>query len=85
MEGHDREPDPNIRLVTVFQTEDPGLVPLVKSILEDAGIDYYVAGEVMRNVFGWGLPGAYGVGPAEFRVREEDATRAREVLADVAR
>jgi hypothetical protein len=85
MEAHDREPDPSIRLVTVFRTEDPGLVGLAKSILDDAGIDYYVAGETMRNVFGWGLPGAHGVGPAEFSVREEDGSRAREILADLER
>ena len=77
-------PDPNIRLDAVFKTEDYALVAIAKSILEDARIDYSVAGETLRNVFGWGLPGVYGVGPAVFLVGEEDAERARELLAPLA-
>ncbi len=77
-------PEPNIRLVTVFETEDAGLVAVVKSLLEDEGIEYVVRGETLRNVFGWGLPGVYGVGPAAFQVREEDAARATALLSRLA-
>lgn len=75
------QPDPNIRLVTVFTTTDPGLVGIVKSVLEAAGIDHFVRGETLRNVIGWGTPGVYGVGPAEFQVREQDAADASALLA----
>jgi hypothetical protein len=78
-----READPNIRLTTVFRTADFGLVAIVKSVLENAGIDYFVRGETLRNVLGWGVPGVYGVGPAEFQVREEDAAQAMIILSQL--
>lgn len=81
MESTDKSPDPNIRLTTVFTTADPGLVAIVKSVLEEAGIDHFVRGETLRNVMGWGGPGVYGVGPAEFQVREEDAAHATAILS----
>jgi len=77
------EPDPNIRLVTVFTTTDPGLVGVVRSLLDEAGIEYSVKGETLRNVLGWGTPGVYGVGPAEFQVRDEDAAEAAALLAQI--
>ena len=78
------EPDPNIRLVTIFTTTDPGLVGVVKSLLDEAGIEYSVNGETLRNVLGWGTPGVYGVGPPEFQVREEDAAEAAALLSEIA-
>jgi hypothetical protein len=75
--------DPNIRLVTVFTTTDPGLVGVVRSLLDEAGIEYAVKGETLRNVLGWGMPGVYGVGPAEFQVREEDAADAATLLSEI--
>jgi hypothetical protein len=69
------QPDPTIKLQTVFSTNDSGLAGVVTSLLESARIDYSVRGDSIRNVttstFGW----------AEFQVREEDAGPARELLA----
>jgi hypothetical protein len=81
------EPDPDIRLVTVFATADPGVFALVTSLLDNEGIDYAVRGDTLRNVVGWGGPGIFNsaVGPAEFQVREEDATRAAALLARLER
>ncbi len=69
-------PDPNIQLVTVFQTSDPGLAGVVKSILESAGIDHSVKGETLSNMRGWGGPNQ-----VEFQVREPDAQSAALLLA----
>ena len=69
------KPDPNIKLVTVFSTNDDGLTGVAKSLLESARIEYSMRGDSIRNVttiaFGW----------AEFQVREEDAEQARALLA----
>ena len=81
MKSEYKSPDPNVRLITVFTTEDPGLVAIVKSVLDETGIDYSVRGETLRNVLGWGMPGVYGVGPAQFQVREEDAAEAIRILS----
>ena len=47
VESTEKSPDPNIRLTTVFTTADPGLVAIVKSVLEEAGIDHFVRGETL--------------------------------------
>ena len=74
------KPDPNIKLVTVLSTNDVGRAGVAKSLLESARIDYFVRGDAIRNLTGWG-PTAGAYGEAEFQVREEDAEQARELLA----
>jgi hypothetical protein len=83
MTRHRPAPDPDIRLVTVLRSNDGGLVAVAKSLLEDAGIDYVVRGETLRNVMGWGGPGVFNnaIGEAEFQVREDDAPDASRLLA----
>ena len=50
--------------------------------IDDADIDYFVRGETIRNVTGWGLWGFNGaLGEAEFQVREADAPAASRLLA----
>lgn len=75
-------PDPTIQLVTVFRTNDPGLAGLAKSILDSAHIDHVVMGEDLRNIRGWGLDG-FGVGPAEFQVRQAEAQAAIDLLSEL--
>jgi hypothetical protein len=70
-------PDP--ALVAVLRTEDPGLVPLAKSILEEEGIEHLVRGEGPQDPFGGSL-GRFAGSPVEFWVGEEDAERARVLL-----
>jgi hypothetical protein len=73
---------PEPTLVSVLRTEDPGLVPLAKSMLDQEGIEHLVRGEDVQDPFGARLGVAgYGKGPVEFWVREEDAERASRLLA----
>jgi hypothetical protein len=74
-------PEPEPTLVSVLRTEDPGLVPLAKSMLDQEGIEHLVRGEDLQDPFGACLGGGgYGRGPVEFWVREEDAERASTLL-----
>jgi hypothetical protein len=62
----------------VFETLNPAIVPLVKSLLQDAGIRHAVAGEAFLA-----LGGMRGSQPVRFLVLEEDLADARELLADL--
>jgi hypothetical protein len=64
-------------LVTVFETADPALLALARSLLEGAGIHYLARGEAMHGVL---LPS-----PAAVQVDATDAGRAESVLADLIR
>ena len=70
------KPDPDIKLVTIFQTNDAGLVGVVKSLLDSVHIDYFLRGEAFRNVVGWPGSLSSALGEAEFQVRETDAEQA---------
>jgi hypothetical protein len=67
------------RPVTVFETSDPGVLAVVKSLLEDADIPYFAAGENFQSLF----PGGFNAfaGPVRMEVSPDDARRARELLA----
>jgi Putative prokaryotic signal transducing protein len=75
-----QKPDPDAHLITVLRTSDAGLVAVAKSVLEDAGLDYFLRGEALHYVVGWGGFNS-AVGDAEFQVREEDAREAALLLA----
>ena len=70
---------------SVYKTENPALVAIAKSVLEDAQIEYYVEGDANQDYAGGG--GFAGLGfairPVEFLVSSEDAVAARELLADL--
>ena len=79
----EQESEPR-RWVMVFETTDVSLLMVVKSVLEDAGIDYTVQGEEASTL----LPlGAFGAGlsrhgfAARIHVPEDQASDAEEVLA----
>jgi hypothetical protein len=74
-------PDPKIE--TVYVTGDPALVAMVKSLFEDAGIEYFTKGDEIQDLFGLGRLGGLNIlcGPVEFVVAGEDAPAARELLA----
>lgn len=81
MSGVDHE-----RLVTVFKTGHEGIVALVKSILDEAEIQYLAKGEGVQDLFGVGVLGTGFnpiTGPVEFRVMPEDVKYAEELLKDV--
>jgi len=74
------------RLVTVFKTGHEGIVAVVKSILDEAQIQYLAKGEGVQDLFGVGVLGTGFnpiTGPVEFRVMPEDAEYAKELLKDV--
>jgi hypothetical protein len=77
----EEHPDPKIE--TVYATGDPALVALVKSLLEDAEIEYFTKGYEIQDLIGIGRLGGlnFVIGPVEFVVAAEDAPTARELLA----
>lgn len=79
------EPTRDAELVCVLATGDAGLIAVAKSLLEGDEIDYFVKGDGLQDLFGLGRISGfnYAMGPAEFWVREEDADRARELLASL--
>jgi hypothetical protein len=80
------EPAPDAELVPVLATGDAGLIAVAKSLLEAEKIDYFVRGDGLQDLFGYGrllTTYSFVVGPAEFLVRSEDADRARELLSDL--
>ncbi len=63
-------------LVTVLEPDNMAVIALAKSILDDAGILYVVAGdEALQNL--------YGVGQVKIQVAQERADEARGLLADL--
>jgi hypothetical protein len=78
-------PNPDLELVPVFRTADQGRIVLAKSLLESEQIDYMVRGETVQDLLAWGRMTGFNpaVGPVEFVVRSDDASRARELLRDL--
>jgi len=64
-------------LVTVYQTSNHAIIAVVKSILDEAGIEYYSKGDNMQNIV------AIYAFPVEFQVMPENVEFARELLKDV--
>jgi hypothetical protein len=77
--------EPENDLVTLFKTPDIGLLMVVKSVLESAGISYVVQGEEGLHVFplgssaGFFNPSAFG---AVIRVCRKDLSDARKLLEE---
>ena len=77
----EKHPDPKIE--TVYVTGDPALVAIVKSLPEDAEIEYFTKGYEIQDLIGIGTLGGLNnvTGPVEFGVAAADAPTARELLA----
>ena len=77
----EEHPDPKIE--TVYATGDPALITVVKSLLEDAEIEYFTKGYEIQDMIGIGGLGGlnYVIGPVEFVVAAKDAPTARGLLA----
>ena len=71
-------PNPNEKLVRVFDSEQESEAFVVQGLLESAGID----SEIGQNE---NSPDVFPVGGISILVREEDAEAAREVIADFRR
>ena len=71
-----RRPDPNENLVKIFDTEQESEAMVVKGLLESAGIDCdMTALSAPQDTFP-------GVGGTIILVREQDAARAKQVIAE---
>jgi hypothetical protein len=73
--------------VTVLESGDPALLAVAKSLLEDAGIQYFAKGEGVQDLFAAGRVGGFNplVGPVELQVAADDAAEAKAVLLDLSR
>jgi hypothetical protein len=86
---HERptQSDAPVKLVNVFETADPALIPVVESLLLGEGIAFFARNENRHDMFAGGRFGggvSHILGPVEFLVREEDVPAARSLLADLA-
>lgn len=71
-----RRPDPNEKLVKVFDTEQESEAMVVRGLLESAGIDADITSlDAQQEI----LP---GVGGTIILVREEDADEARRMIEE---
>jgi hypothetical protein len=68
--------------VTVFRTNDPGLLAVARSLLEAGDVEFFVAGEAVTALFPGGAAGPCGA--PEIRVAAENADKARELLKELA-
>jgi hypothetical protein len=74
------------RLVTVYETGHEGVVSVIKSVLDEAKIQYLAKGEGVQDLFGVGVVGVGFnpiTGPVEFKVMPEDVKYAKELLKGV--
>jgi hypothetical protein len=79
--GSERSHD--VQLVTAFESADPALIALARSVLDSAEIPFMTTGEGIQDLFGWGrMPGGFNVvaGPVTFQVNEEDLEEAKALL-----
>ena len=78
--------DPDQPLVTVLTAVDPALLPLAKLALDSALIEYTVRHSELTNLLGGrevSTPAGSGDEPWTINVRQSDAARARELVADL--
>jgi Putative prokaryotic signal transducing protein len=74
-----QRPDPNEKLVKVFDTEQESEAMVVKGLLDSAGIENDLASaSLLQDAFP-------GMGGMIILVREEDTQRARALIADYRR
>ena len=74
--GTNRQPDPNEKLVKVFDSEQESEAIIVKGLLDSAGIDSdLTAASMVQDTFP-------GLGGMIILVRQEDAEAARRVIAE---
>jgi hypothetical protein len=76
LSGTNRQPDPNEKLVKVFDSEQESEAIIVKGLLDSAGIDSdLTAASMVQDTFP-------GLGGMIILVREEDAEPARKIIAE---
>jgi hypothetical protein len=75
-DSHDNRPNPNEKLVKVFDSEQESEAMVVKGLLDSAGIQSDLASaSLLQDAFP-------GMGGMIITVREEDAEKARALIAE---
>jgi hypothetical protein len=74
--AEEQRPDPNEKLVTVFDTEQESEALVVKGLLDSAGIENDLKSDSLSQD---AFP---GLGGMSILVREEDAEKARSLIAE---
>ena len=76
---------PDARLVQVFRTDDPALLPLATMALEGEGIDYHVRHAGTEDSYEWQMSQTPTTRPVvvEIVVASDVAARARDLLVDL--
>ena len=72
--------------VTVFESGNPALIALAKSLLDSAGIEFSAKGDALQDLLGLGrFPGGTNLltGPVVFQVGPADAEKAESLLRDL--
>ncbi|RPI04408.1 MAG: hypothetical protein EHM64_10020 [Ignavibacteriae bacterium] len=76
----------HLDLVTVYESGNPALIAVAKSILDSAKIEYSVKGEYLQNLSGFGtMFSGYNIvyGPAQIQVIKKNKIIAAKLLKDV--
>jgi hypothetical protein len=76
--------DVPVELVTVLESPDPTLLPVVRSLLEAEGIRCWIENEALQDLIGGGrMVTGFNpiVGPAYIQVAPEDEEAARALIA----
>lgn len=72
--------------VTVLESSDTALLAVAKSLLEDAGIEFFAKGEGIQDLFAGGTLGTGFnplIGPVQVQVAADDAEEATAILRDL--
>jgi hypothetical protein len=77
-EGHITMQKPQNDFISIYASNDQGEIAFVKSILDEAGIQYYVTNENLRTLIG--AVGAFST--SELKVEKERFEEAKELLKD---
>ncbi len=78
----EKEGDPDLELVTVLETRDPGILTIAKSLLAEAEIEFMDTAEGLQDFYGVGGLGGFQplTGPARLQVSVRDEERAKSAL-----
>lgn len=72
--------------IKVFETGDKTLIAIIKSVLTDADIKFFIKGEEIQDIIGIGSFGTgynTALGPMELYVEEEDAEAVRMLIEEL--
>jgi hypothetical protein len=78
--------NPDLEIVTVYETSDMAELILIKSALEQNKIDFNARGEGVQNLFAGGLLGGYNpiTGGIKIDVEKSLAEKAMDIIKEIA-